>query len=942
MRSAGTCWGIANRTSRLFWSLFFLGGQILCGQTATYHLHNEASTTTPLKKLTASGPDVATVELVLSGLGGATPNEYLLQAFDTQAGVPGAGGTIAAGSSVNFTLWMKRSGNGGAFSPRAKLFVNSPSGAALCAATGGSALTTTLTQYNLSCTTGAAVTMTSADRYYLWVGVNVTTTPSGSATARLSIEGTLNGNYDSLVTVPLPVTAPQIISLTPPSGEIGTSVTIAGSGFGATQSSSSVKFNGVPATPANWSANSISAPAPFGATTGPVVVTVNGIASNETTFTVSAGAISGVISRSADGSAVNGATVEAMQSGVVKLSTTSGSGGAYTLAGLATGTYDVRTLAAGLLTATNPGVSVTTGSTTTLNVNLAPMPPISYAYDEGGRLTGVSDPNSDSVRYAYDATGNLLSISRQSTSQVAILEFNPDQGVAGTAVTVYGTSFSQTPNQNTVQFNGVVGAVTSSTATKIVATVPVGATTGPITVTAPAGSATSAVPFVIPGEVTAEITPGGPPVTVVIPTAGQNARVRITGATPGQRVTVTMSGISIAQSDVSMLNPDGSTLVAPQLVTPQQLGFIDVQTLSASGQYAILVDPRSAYTGSMRLAVRPIADVTGTITTDGQPLVVNITDPGQNARLTFAGTAGHKMSLRLDSISVSGSDITVLTPTGGTLTGPLSCTLQDVFLIDGLVLPESGAFTILMDPRSANTGRTRMRLNEFADVTGPILAGGPPVDATISAPGQNMALTFSGISGQRMSLTGWASGEAPSSEAYLKILSPDGSTLDSNRAVLNRCSYGNCYGFTFLEVTLPSNGQYMVLFHPVGSILPYLKATLYDIPADVTGSVTVNGSAVPVTITTPGQNAQFGFSGTAGQQVTVHITGNTLKDQDGSACGSSVYLRAPDGSTLTYRYSADAAFDLTPQVLGVNGEHTVRIDPLTACKGSLNVSVTSP
>src|SRR5439155_17408394 len=60
----------------------------------------------------------------------------------------------------------------------------------------------------------------------------------------------------------------------------------AGTGFGATKGTSTVTFNGVAATPATWSATSIAVPVPAGATTGNVVVTVGGLASNGSAFTV--------------------------------------------------------------------------------------------------------------------------------------------------------------------------------------------------------------------------------------------------------------------------------------------------------------------------------------------------------------------------------------------------------------------------------------------------------------------------------------------------------------------------------------------------------------------------------------------------------------------------------------------------------------------------------
>ena len=77
-----------------------------------------------------------------------------------------------------------------------------------------------------------------------------------------------------------------ISSLSPTSGIAGTSVTITGANFGSTQGTSTVTFNGTVATPTSWNTTSIVAPVPGGATTGNVVVTVGGVASNGMNFTV--------------------------------------------------------------------------------------------------------------------------------------------------------------------------------------------------------------------------------------------------------------------------------------------------------------------------------------------------------------------------------------------------------------------------------------------------------------------------------------------------------------------------------------------------------------------------------------------------------------------------------------------------------------------------------
>ncbi len=86
---------------------------------------------------------------------------------------------------------------------------------------------------------------------------------------------------------PPPSATPTITLLNPTSGIAGTSVTITGTNFGATRGTSTVTFNGTAAAPTSWSATSVVVPVPASATTGNVVVTVGGQASNAVPFTVS-------------------------------------------------------------------------------------------------------------------------------------------------------------------------------------------------------------------------------------------------------------------------------------------------------------------------------------------------------------------------------------------------------------------------------------------------------------------------------------------------------------------------------------------------------------------------------------------------------------------------------------------------------------------------------
>jgi hypothetical protein len=78
---------------------------------------------------------------------------------------------------------------------------------------------------------------------------------------------------------------PIITSLVPPSGEVGGTIAVNGSGFGASQNGV-VSINGVTATVQSWSDALVQVTVPS-TTTGPLTVSNDGVISNSQTFTVS-------------------------------------------------------------------------------------------------------------------------------------------------------------------------------------------------------------------------------------------------------------------------------------------------------------------------------------------------------------------------------------------------------------------------------------------------------------------------------------------------------------------------------------------------------------------------------------------------------------------------------------------------------------------------------
>src|SRR6185295_18153413 len=184
----------------------------------------------------------------------------------------------------------------------------------------------------------------------------------------------------------------------------------------------------------------------------------------------------------------------------------------------------------------------------------------------------------------------------------------------------------------------------------------------------------------------------------------------------------------------------GSSLVTGSASTSG--GFIDTQTLPVDGTYTILIDPNGTNTGNMTLTLYNVVDVTGTITPNGPAVNVTTTIPGQNAKLTFAGTAGQRMSIKGSTTLSACWSVGLYQPDGSQVTNLFSC--GSTLFIDPQTLPVSGTYTVLVDPNGSATGQATINLYEVNDVTGTINFGGPTVNVTTDTPGQNVRLTFSG------------------------------------------------------------------------------------------------------------------------------------------------------------------------------------------------------
>ena len=202
-------------------------------------------------------------------------------------------------------------------------------------------------------------------------------------------------------------------------------------------------------------------------------------------------------------------------------------------------------------------------------------------------------------------------------------------------------------------------------------------------------------------------------------------------------------------------------------------------------------------------------------------------------------------------------------------------------------------------------------------------------------PGQNAVLSFSGTAGRRiaLSMSNVTIGTSSCCSARVSIANPDGSSLVYATPV------GRNGGFIDAKL-LPANGTYTILVDPQGTDLGSMTLTLYDVPADLTGSITIGGGPVSLTLgPVPGQNAMLGFDGAAGQRVTLRLTNVTIGNT--SCCGARISMLKPDGTNVVPPILVGTFGATMTATLPVAGRYSIGIDPQQAYTGGITLTLTS-
>jgi len=241
-------------------------------------------------------------------------------------------------------------------------------------------------------------------------------------------------------------------------------------------------------------------------------------------------------------------------------------------------------------------------------------------------------------------------------------------------------------------------------------------------------------------------SPSPPTISDVVPTIG----------VAGSSVTISGANFALAPSDNQ---PKFNNRPATPSAATSTTVTAPVPPNTGSGRITITT-PAGTAVSSADFIIPPPPFVAADVATSGRiafgsATPVRVSAANKIGLFLFDGASGQRVSL-LGTNGLTGQilgcdiNVSILKPDASVL-APATCTEASGF-IDTKVLPTAGTHTILVDPAGAATGGVTLMLYDVPADYSASITPGSPVTATMSTPGQNGVLTFSGKSGQRISL----------------------------------------------------------------------------------------------------------------------------------------------------------------------------------------------
>lgn len=699
--------------------------------------------------------------------------------------------------------------------------------------------------------------------------------------------------------------AVSLIEFTPNSGPAGTTVTILGTGFSATASQNTVKFNATAATVSSASATQLTVTVPIGATTGPISVTTPaGTASSTENFVVAA--------------AVGAPTITGFTPAVGTVGT------AVTITGTnfdpgfgatkvkfnQTSSISISGVTPTSVTAVVPAnasfgkIQVTTINGTATSAEDFVLPP-----------PGISPTDIIAIQ-RLDVAGAAKTLDVNATGKVGLLVFD---GTQGNYLTLDLTAFTVNPGTSLVAYEiyapgGVRLASGNVDAARRSIHIPVLPQTGTYSIYFKPGTAT--VNFTAALVADQALVVNGTSLNRTLGFTGQTSRLIFTG-TAGQNLGLGLGGLSLlpaasSYANVDVSRPDGTSLTNTTCSVASSGCSFNLTNLPASGVYSVVLIPNAGATGSFSATLS--TDLTGTLTANGSAQIFFTTRVGQNGVYSFVATNGQKLALSWPGSTIATGGLSVIAPNGNSLFSGVP--LAGANALEWTAV--AGMYQVFVDPSGVSTGSVSLQL--AADLTGSLTIGGATTAVSLF-PGQNARFSFTGTAGQNLGLgvSGFTTTPAGGS-ANISILGPTGAVLTSTTLTGS--------GAALNASALAASGAYTVVVDPVGTPSASFHLTLSP---DIAGTLTANGPAATFSSARPGQNGRYTFSGTAGQGSAMLLSNSTLG-------ASTLTVSGPSGVLGSTGLSQTGSFVLDLGTLPTTGTYTAFIDPAGVQTGAVTLA----
>lgn len=889
-------------------------------------------------------------------------------------------------SGVSGTVTVTAVVNGIAGSAQNFTVLATPSISNLSVSSGGPGTAVTINGSNFGSTQGNSTVSfngTIATNISSWAaGAISTTVPTGASTGNVVV--TVGGASSNGVSFTVPA---AITSLAPNSGTVNTTANVAGSGFGATQGTSTIKFNGTAATPVSWSTGNIVVPVPAGASTGNVVVTVGGVASAGVPFTVNAApsitnlsvttgapgppATSVTISGSGFGSS-QGSSVVSFNGAAAPVTSWLSSGNSITVTVPAEATTGPVTVTVN--GQTSNGITFTVISTGTLTGSVK---------NGSTGITGATVQALQNGTVKFSGTTNSSGVYTISNVTSANYDVQASAGGFGTALqnaTYVAEGGTTTTNFSLTIAGSITGKVTQSDGVTAIANATVqafvgGAVFATATTNASGGytiSSLNAATYTVQASASSYVTQTS--VGVVVNT-GSATTVNYSLQNSGnEQITYSydqmgrLAGVVDQSGDSAVYNYDsvGNLLaISRQAATKVAIisfaptsgpvgtsvtitgsGFNSTPTqntvkfngttatvASATPTQLVVTVPSGATTGTISET-----DSTGTATSTqtftvstgaGAPTITSISPS--------TGVAGN-------ALAIAGTNFDIVANNRLTLNvqplviNPATLTTQH---IDTTVPAATGSGRVTLATPAGTATSTDFIIPFLSHVIGDIVSPSPRVSlpATPSSPavttptitltaGKIAEVLFDAQGGQSLSMQ---INSSTLSTCTLYLFAPNQAQLNVGGVSTHDCSTA---GATFVDETvLPVTGTYVVGLYSSSSS-GSLSLSLTN-STDIVSNIALN-QTVTVPIVAPGQRGRLQFTGVTNQHVGISV----ISGLTSGTC--NLALLGPDGSQVnqpTTNCASGSTAQFWDGYLPKNGNYTIVIDPQGTATGSVQLQL---